>query len=100
MFTRQILDSPRQCKPGIPQFSVTFTEGNSAGNFVYLEMASNISECIKHACAHGEGDYAYLMEDRCFAVECYPEKTCALKHSVHLTVIAPLKWSGRTVTIL
>lgn len=93
------LDSPRRCIPGRASFNVTLTEGNQAGTFTYLGKNFNISECINHACALGNGDYAYMIEDICFVVECHPEKKCDLKNSPESTDIAVrLKWSGKLVT--
>lgn len=36
----------------------------------YLGKASNISECTNKVCNYGRGDYAYLMDEGCFAVTC------------------------------
>lgn len=91
------LDSPRRCIPGRASFNVTLTEGNQAGMFRYVGKNFNISECINHACALRYGDYAYMIEDICFLVVCYPEKKCDLKNSPESTDTAVrLKWSGKT----
>lgn len=36
----------------------------------YLDKASNISECTSKVCHYGRGDYAYLLDEGCFAVTC------------------------------
>ena len=36
----------------------------------YLAKASNISECTSKVCNYGRGDYAYLLDEGCFAVTC------------------------------
>ena len=68
--------SPRRCIAETAQYNVTFLKGISTGKFQHLGEVANMSECSQLACSLSEGDMAYLLEDRCFSVECYT--TCDL----------------------
>ena len=65
-----------------------------SGDFPYLGEVSNMGECIALACMEGEGDLAYLLDDRCFLVKCYA--TCDLVKAPHAeSAAARLNWTGR-----
>lgn len=52
-----------------------------------------MKECIKLACQKGEGDLAYLLDDRCFLVKCYT--TCDVVKAPHAnSAAARLEWTG------
>lgn len=89
-----MLGSPRLCKPETVQYNVTISGGILSGDFPYLGEVSNMRECIELACKEGEGDLAYLLDDRCFLVKCYT--TCDLVKVPHAeSAAARLNWTGR-----
>ncbi|KAJ7339488.1 hypothetical protein OS493_005886 [Desmophyllum pertusum] len=89
--------SPRRCIAETAQYNVTFLKGISTGKFQHLGEVANMSECSKLACSLSEGDMAYLLEDRCFSVECYT--TCDLIKLPHADAVnsaaARLRRSGK-----
>lgn len=61
-------DASNQCIVGSIQFHVKFKTIEISTH--YLDKASNISECTSKVCHYGRGDYAYLLDEGCFAVTC------------------------------
>ena len=90
-----MLGSPRKCKPQTAQYNVTIHRRSLSGGFSYLGEVPNMKKCIKLACKEGDGDLAYLLDDRCFLVKCFT--TCDLVKAPHAnSAAARLEWSGRT----
>ncbi|XP_068725040.1 neuronal acetylcholine receptor subunit alpha-7-like isoform X1 [Montipora capricornis] len=92
-------DPPTQCAPGNPMFHFTFKLVET--EFDDLAKASNISECTQKVCDHGRGDYAYLLDELCYAVKCRLEGSiCNLKRIPNSeSAVTPIVWTGISETI-
>ena len=90
-----VAGSPSQCKPAESiQYNVTISRGIMSGHFAYLGEVSNIRQCIELACKKGDGDLAYVLDDRCYWVKCFI--TCDLFKAPHVeSAAARLNWTGK-----
>lgn len=50
--------------------------GSTATNFTDLGKAEDIHRCIGRCCARPSCDIAYLLNDKCFAVQCLDGVLC------------------------
>lgn len=66
----------------------------------YVALVHNLSECIDRVCDRGRGDYAFLLDNSCFAVDCDAREECqptpVKSEEGAVTAVARLKWKGRT----
>ena len=88
----QIDSNPTQrslCKAKNNVENVTLVDGIGAGNFTDLGHVSNMDDCISRCCGDSACELAFKIEDDCYGVTCYSERSCRTRAARNAMILRP-----------
>eukprot|EP00794_Sanderia_malayensis_P011221 gene11221-12400_t len=77
------------CKAKKNVANVTLVDGIGAGNFTDLGHVSHMDDCVSRCCSDSSCELAFKIEDDCYGVTCYSEKSCRTRSARNSMTLRP-----------